>query len=499
MHIMDKNKISTNYSIKQKLLTLVWAAVLPLLLVTLFLIYSLLDYSKTYDAIVENLTIANDYNISFKESMDESLYKLVVGYVDFDSIDEDETLSNPYSLINELRGDASTLLDRVDSDSNIWLQSLLRNVDTLENRINDIRDNLEKGDSYDANIQMLNDDIYILTDLIQDDIQYFIYYQTIYIDRLQNVLNSRVKIFTIMWLAICALIVVLIIIFASRIVKNITKPLDDLCDVTKQIADGDFKAIADVKTDDEITVLAHSVNDMSRHLDVLVDHIKEDERKMRYAELRLLQEQINPHFMYNTLDSIVWLIEAERNEEAINMVMSLSDFFRLVLSKGKEYITIKEEEQHIRSYLEIQQVRYREILDFKIDIDKKIHDYSILKMTLQPIVENSLYHGIKCKRGKGTIKVEGHKVKDRIVLTVSDDGVGMEPEILEKLRRDIEKPCKETNAGFGLANVNERIHVNFGFEYGITVDSTLNEGTSIKIEIPAIRISEQEVEADEQD
>ena len=172
---------------------------------------------------------------------------------------------------------------------------------------------------------------------------------------------------------------------------------------------------------------------------------------------------------------------------------------RLESFKGKEYITINEEEQRIRSYLEIQQVRYREILDFKIDIDKKIHDYSILKMTLQPIVENSLYHGIKCKRGKGTIKVEGHKVKDRIVLTVSDDGVGMEPEILEKLRRDIEKPCKETNAGFGLANVNERIHVNFGFEYGITVDSTLNEGTSIKIEIPAIRISEQEVEADEQD
>ena len=497
MHIMDKNKISTNYSIKQKLLTLVWAAVLPLLLVTIFLIYSLLDYSKTYDAIVKNLTIANDYNISFKESMDESLYKLVVGYVDFDSIDEDKTLSNPYSLINEIRGDASTLLDRVDSDSNIWLQSLLRNVDTLENRINDIKANLEKGDTYDANIQMLNDDIYILTDLIQDDIQYFIYYQTINIERLQNVLNTRVKVFTIMWLAVCVLIVVLIVIFASKIVKNITKPLDDLCDVTKQIADGDFKSLAEVKTDDEITVLAHSVNDMSRHLDVLVDHIKEDERKMRYAELRLLQEQINPHFMYNTLDSIVWLIEAERNEEAINMVMSLSEFFRLVLSKGKEYITIKEEEQHIRSYLEIQQVRYREILDFEIAIDEELYEYSILKMTLQPIVENSLYHGIKCKRGKGIIKVEGHRAGDRIILTVTDDGVGMEPEVLETLRHDIEKPCKETNAGFGLANVNERIHVNFGFEYGITIDSAILEGTTIKIEIPAIKITGQEVSEDE--
>lgn len=496
MHIMDKTN-NINFSIKQKLLTLVWAAIVPLLMVTVFLIYSLLDYSKTYDAIVENLTIANDYNISFKESMDESLYKLVVGYVSFETIDEDATLSNPYTLISSLRQDTFALLDKVDSSSNIWLQSLQRNVDTLENRINDIKDNLEKGDKYDENIKMLNDDIYILTDLIQDDIQYFIYYQTINIDKLQNVLNKRVRIFTALWLCVCVVIVVMIIVFASHIVKNITKPLDDLCDVTKQIADGDFKSRAQVQTDDEIMVLANSVNDMSRHLDILVDHIKEDERKMRYAELRLLQEQINPHFMYNTLDSIVWLIEASRYEEAINMVMSLSDFFRLVLSKGKEYITIKEEEQHIRSYLEIQQVRYREILDFEINIAKEIHDYSILKMTLQPIVENSLYHGIKCKRGKGTIRISGERKDERIILCVEDDGVGMEPEVLEKLQKDINRPCKETDAGFGLANVNERIHVNFGFEYGIEIDSKLHEGTKLTIVIPAVKMSEQEAADDE--
>jgi len=494
---MDKTNNSINYSIKQKILTLVWAAVVPILMVTVFLLFSLLDYSKTYDAIVQNLTIANGYNISFKENMNESLYKLVVGYVDFESIDEDETLSNPYTLINGLRGEASTLLDKVDSSSRVWLQSLLRNLDTLENRINVIKDNLDEGDQYDENIQMLNDDIYILTDLIQDDIQYFIYYQTINIERLQSVLSKRVKVFMIFMFALCAVIVSLILILAFRMVKNITKPLDDLCDATNQIASGDFKLQASVGTDDEITVLAHSFNDMARHLDELVEHIKEDERKMRYAELRLLQEQINPHFLYNTLDAIVWLIEVERNEEAINMVMSLSEFFRLVLSKGKEFITIKDEEQHIRSYLEIQQVRYRDILDFNINIDEDIHGYSILKMTLQPIVENSLYHGIKCKRGKGTINVRGYRDGDKIILTVEDDGVGMDEELLNKLRKDINRPCKETENGFGLANVNERIHVNFGYEYGMNIDSQAGKGTAIRITIPTIEMSNGEVEADE--
>lgn len=495
---MDKtNNSSINYSIKQKILTLVWAAVLPLLMVTVFLLISFLDYSKTYDAIVENLTIANGYNISFKENMNESLYKIIVGHVNFESIDDDKTLSNPYTLINGLRGDASTLLDKVDPSSRIWLQSLLRNLDTLENRINVIKKNIDEGDQYDENILMLNDDIYILTDLIQDDIQYFIYYQTINIERLQTVLSRRVKLFTLIWAGLSVVIVALILILAARMVRNITEPLDELCDATNQIAGGDFKQKSTTNTDDEISVLASSINDMAEHLDELVDHIKEDERKMRYAELRLLQEQINPHFLYNTLDAIVWLIEVERNEEAQNMVMSLSEFFRLVLSKGKEYITIKDEEQHIRSYLEIQQVRYRDILDFNINIDKDIYDYSILKMTLQPIVENSLYHGIKQKRGKGTINVRGYRDGDRIILTVEDDGVGMSEELLENLRKDINRPCKETENGFGLANVNERIHVNFGFEYGLSIDSQINKGTAIRITIPTVVMNTKEDEANE--
>ena len=256
--------------------------------------------------------------------------------------------------------------------------------------------------------------------------------------------------------------------------------------MTEQVAEGDFSARAQVETQDEVAVLADSVNRMTESLEGLVSKIKEDERKMRKADLRLLQEQINPHFLYNTLDTIVWLIEGNDSDKAVNMVMSLSEFFRLVLSKGKEYITIQEEELHIKSYLEIQQVRYRDILEYEIQIDPELYRYQILKLTLQPLVENSLYHGIKYKRAKGCITVTGQMEGERILLRVKDDGVGMEEEDLRKLQTEIEKPCKETEKGFGLANVNERIRMNFGVEYGMKIDSVKGKGTCVEIVIPAV-------------
>ena len=218
---------------------------------------------------------------------------------------------------------------------------------------------------------------------------------------------------------------------------------------------------------------------------------------MRHAELRLLQEQINPHFLYNTLDTIVWLIEGDDPDKAVDMVVALSEFFRLVLSKGKEYISIREEKEHIRGYLEIQQVRYRDILDYEINIDPELYQYKILKLTLQPLVENSLYHGIKYKRAKGKIWITGEMQRgaspkeDRILLCVQDNGVGMDEEELRRLRTEISKPCKETEKGFGLANVNERIRMNFGMEYGMTIESERGGGTKVSVAIPAVKLHEK--------
>lgn len=474
------------FPLKNKLILLVVSAIVPLLMISVYLIFALLNYSSAYDEIVGNMTVANNYNLDFKEEMDESIYKIVAGSATFDNISEDSSIKDPYVLISELQNEFKKL-ERIttDRESRVWLQSLLRNIDTLRDRIDDIRVNLEIGKAYDENMEMLDNNIYILTELVQDDIQYYIYYQTKSIENLTMQLNKQVSSFIFLIVIIVSLIVAMVVAVTILLLNSITKPIGKLCKVTGQISEGDFSVRTKVDTSDEIAVLGESVNEMTEKLEVMVNKIKEDERKMRYAELRLLQEQINPHFLYNTLDTIVWLIEGKDSENAVKMVVSLSEFFRLVLSKGKEYITIQEEELHILSYLQIQQARYRDILEYDVNMSQEIYPYKILKMTLQPLVENALYHGIKYKRAKGKITVTGSLKNQKIHLMVEDNGVGMEQEELDQLRIEIQRPCKETESGFGLANVNERIRMNFGAEYGMTIESAKGEGTRVKIVIPA--------------
>ena len=482
------------HSLRNRLIVLSFAAVVPFLTLSIYLIISMNQYSKAYDEIVSNMTIANSYNLDFKEQMDESTYKLVVGAVDYDT-EDGGTIPNPYELMQDLRDEFLPLMQiTTDKDSRKWLQSLLRNLNTLEERMDDIQANLDEGGHYDENIVMLDDNIYILTELIQDDLQHYIYYQASNMETIKRELNARVSTFITTVVIMVIVISILVIFICGSLSYHIVRPVNGLVEVTNQISKGDFSVRAGSANTSEIDSLSHSVNHMAKNLDRLVNQIKEDERKMRQAELRLLQEQINPHFLYNTLDTIVWLIESGMEKEAEEMVVSLSDFFRLVLNHGKEYNTIKDEERHITSYLKIQQVRYQDILEYDIQIPPELYDYQILKMTLQPLVENALYHGIKYKRAKGTIKVYGEKDGDIIMLSVEDNGVGMEEEELKRLREEINRPCKETKKGFGLANVNERIKMNFGAKFGMKIESEKGKGTIVHVIIPAIRIEGKEDE-----
>ena len=476
------------FSIGKKILMLSVAAMLPFLILAVVLLVSMTNYSRTYDKIVSNMTIANNYNLNFKEEMDESLYKLVVGYVDYENIREDGTLKDPYMLIGELRMDFGRLMDiTTEPESRGWLESLIRNIDTLQKRVDDILDNVRIGGRYDKNIEELDNKIYILTELIQENIQYYIYYQTKSMEEVTENLHRQILNFII----ICGFLVVILVAFtiamAFVVTGGILRPVKALHEATQKIGAGDFGTRASVGSGDEIESLSHSFNDMAEKMQALIQKTKEDEQRMRWLDLRLLQEQINPHFLYNTLDTIVWLIEGNQEEEAVEMVVALSDFFRLVLSKGRELISLKEEKEHISSYLEIQAVRYRDILEYDIRIDPLLYDYQILKLTLQPLVENALYHGIKYKRAKGHIHITGKKEGENLRLTVSDNGVGMDPEDLQQLREDMERPCKEADKGFGLANVNERIHIHFGPEYGMKIQSEKGKGTRVELTIPAIK------------
>ena len=234
-------------------------------------------------------------------------------------------------------------------------------------------------------------------------------------------------------------------------------------------------------SNDEFDRIAGGFNYMTQQIRSLMQEHYRMGKSVKSSELRALQAQINPHFLYNTLDAIVWLIEIGRNEQAEQMVTSLSSYFRSFLSDGKDIVTVAEEKQHIKSYLEIQQVRYRDIMEYEIDIDPSIEDTKLPKMTLQPLVENAIYHGLKPKRSKGKIIVTGTRVDDNIILKVSDTGLGMNSGELDSLKTRV---LNEDTTSFGLTSSYKRLKILYGDACRFNIESTPQEGTSISIQIP---------------
>jgi len=275
------------------------------------------------------------------------------------------------------------------------------------------------------------------------------------------------------------------------ITRRLTYPVQVLKNKMRQAASGYLEAKVKPNGQDEIADLGYSFNIMLDKIKMLLEQSIKEQEHIQKAELRTLQAQINPHFLYNTLDSIVWTAEAGKNKDVIQLVQALSRFFRISLNKGRDWITIEEELDHVRSYLVIQQMRYRDILHYEIHVEPDLSSLPILKMLLQPIVENALYHGVKNKRGKGLIEIIG-KIDSagHMCLQVIDNGIGMNHSKLEQLRDQLKKQLMpdetgdEVSGGFGLHNVHERIRLYYGEHYGVQVDSTDQIGTTITIRIP---------------
>ena len=483
------------YPLRLKLFMVAAVIILPMIILSVYQIAALHNYSTAYDKIVRRITSANTYNLNFKEEMDESMYKLVVEAETFDSIDKNSDLKSPYELIKSARKNFNQLRKITSSRESLdWIKRILLNLDTLEARINQIRDNLKQSGYYEANIEMLESDIYILTELFQEEIQYYIYYETQNFEAIRQSLNEQVTNVIVTMIMSLASIIIASVLVNILVTDSITKPIRTLCDKTAMVAKGDFTTRTTCENHDELSILSDSFNDMTSKLEQQVKSIRLEQENLRYMESKLLQAQINPHFLYNTLDTIIWLIEGDKNEEAINIVVALSEFFRIVVSKGKDLITIREEEMHIKSYLQIQQLRYKDILDYEINIPEALYGYQILKLTLQPLIENSLYHGIKMLRARGKITVTGEIMDELIYLHVIDNGIGMDEEKLKALRKEVESPGSEQSTGFGLANVNKRIKLNYGNEYGLDIQSKKAEGTEVIIKIPARLVENERIE-----
>ncbi|MDD2978425.1 MAG: sensor histidine kinase [Hespellia sp.] len=472
-------------SLNKRLTMISVAVLLPMMMLVVYLLSSLASTTKAYDEITASVSYASKYSKDFKERMDYSMYLAVIAGKSMAELGNGSTTVNgietvnPYSYIAELNKACDELAQVATVDSNkSKIKNLKKSLSALEKCVGQIEDNIAQTGNYDTNMALLDENIYMLTSIIQDGIQDYIHVETQNLENVRGTLErSNERVFYIS-LTACLIVSVLALVLSIIASRSVTRPIRELCRSLGKVAKGDFTTKTQVESDDEIAVLTESFNEMTTEIGQLVEDIKTEQMNLSIIETRLLQAQINPHFLYNTLDTIVWLAEEKQTKEVVSMVTWLSDFFRSTLSEGRDSVTVEEEKHHIESYLKIQQFRYQDIMDYRIDIDKEILDYKIPKLTLQPLVENALYHGIKNKRGKGMIYIHGCEKNGKLFLAVEDNGKGMTEESLNVLRKSMNGMDEtQDRSGFGLKNVNQRIRYYCGEEYGLFFESEENKGT----------------------
>ncbi|MDF2647890.1 MAG: sensor histidine kinase [Paenibacillus sp.] len=301
---------------------------------------------------------------------------------------------------------------------------------------------------------------------------------------MDEMVTTRKEISTFMiWLLVIVLVFILLI--SSFMSARISQPIKRLKKSMEMVEKGHFDTYIHVRGADEVEQLSRRFNLMVSRVRELMDQSIHEQETKRKNELEVLQSQINPHFLYNTLNSVVRMVGNGKNEDVVKTITSLSKFFRISLSKGKNIITIGEEIEHIRNYLIIQKMRYKDKFDYKIQVDDEVLPYKTLKLILQPFVENALYHGIEYMVDEGLIHILVGKDNEKILFEIRDNGVGMSEETLKNILTGQVK--SEKGSGVGLRNVHERIQLYFGSEYGVKVESELEEGTTVKIWIPAER------------
>ena len=288
------------------------------------------------------------------------------------------------------------------------------------------------------------------------------------------------------WLLALAAAAILLAALVSSIVisRALSRPLKGLSRAMRQFEkNADTFTYAPVGGAREVQELSESFGHMVVKIQHLMETVRREEINLRKTELKALQAQINPHFLYNTLDSIAWMCEQGRNDEAVQMVNALAQLFRISISRGHELIPIRSELRHAESYLKIQKHRYKNQFSYRFDVDESCLDFLCNKITLQPIIENAIYHGINGLVDEGEIVITLRADGSDVVFTVADNGVGMEEEQIQAILRKE----RSDHTGIGIKNVNDRLKIYFGEGYGITIDSEPDVGTTVTIRMPQVR------------
>ena len=435
----------------------------------------MMHYAQTYHSVIRQVERVSSLKPLVQTQIADEMWYVVAGHKSFDGGEQ-------YAMINHVNGEIDALSRSADPGNLTALVVARRTMGTLENYI-DRMGELIRTEQPIAESEALLEEVRNVSSLVADMLAEYadgeISAAARASDRLQDTLTAVLLIL----LALLVVTVVFSVVAQRSLIRAIHTPIARLERFAGALAGGDLQARAPETPVTELHELTQSLNTMAGRLQDLIDENRREQENLKKSELRALQAQINPHFLYNTLDAIVWLAEAGQSGEVIHITRALSDFFRISLSQGKDWIPLSEEIKHLTGYLTIQKIRYRDILDYEIDIPEELGNIQVLKLLLQPLVENAIYHGVKHRRGRGLIQVTGRAGDGWLVLSVRDNGAGMSAQRLAEVRAGLAAERGES-AGYGLFNVNKRIQLYYNQAQGVEIESAEGVGTLVSLCVP---------------
>ncbi len=468
------SSLSSISSIKGKLFLTYVIIIIVMIVPAAISFKTTIDLSKEYDKLIVNINYANELNTILKTNINAEMRDIVSGKKTFQEGNQFQILDDINNRLDVLYNYAST------KETQQKIIVVKRTMITLSQYVYRLGDQIRaeaRVSENEATLEVLIE----VSSLAYDMLQEFTFEEIRSVAAINESLKQSAAITSATLLIVLIMVIIMATITLLFVTGGINKSINALELFAAKIAEGDLLARAKPSGLSELDGLTNSLNTMANRISELMEENIQKQKNLQKLEMQALQAQITPHFLYNTLDTIVWLAESEMNKEVINVTLALSSFFRISLSHGKEWINVEMEIKHIASYLTIQKMRYGSILEYSVSVDEALMDKTMLKLLLQPIVENSIYHGIKNSRKRGHISVTGTLSGNKMLFCVKDNGAGFSKERLKSVRNQI---IYGTDTSFGLYNVNKRIKLYYDINDDITIESEPGIGTVVSFYIP---------------
>ena len=467
-------KVKKQMGLEKKMNRLLFSTMIPMACLLAILLLIFWQYAGQYNKLSENLAVSSKFNLSFKDELDLEMYYLAIGSKEASELDD---------VLGQVE-DAQNIMEKLRQNtyhaSGVkCLNSLDAYLDNLKKRMVQLMEIKE----YDRRMEFMDSNIRIITGLIMQEMQNYIYNESMYLVQVETSLTHRVKIL-ISGMAVLLLATLGILMRRSfRLTGGIIRPVTEMLDKVKKVGRGNFDVLPVSAEIVEIEELDQGINKMAHRISGLLENVRQEKEMQHLTELQLIQAQVNPHFLYNTLDTMGSIAEIQGCIQVSNLCQSLAGLFRYSLDMKNPLSTVSGELVHLKNYIYVMNVRMQNQVEYEFHIDDNVLQDTLPRISIQPLVENALNHGLKNQKGKKKVIISAGIRDDDLLISVEDNGIGMSDEKIRELFSE-DPGEKQKNRSIGIFNIHKRMQYLYGESYGVKIKSEPEKGTVVFLEIP---------------